>query len=50
MVDKKMIEDELRLTQLHMYKIAKDRTKYKEFKELRKKALELQQMLWKLSK
>lgn len=47
MIDKKMIEDELELTLQRMDEISNDKTKYKEFKELCKKALELQQMLWK---
>ena len=46
MIDKKMIEDELESTLQLMEEASKDRTKYKEFKMLRKKALELQQMLW----
>lgn len=46
MTDKKMIEDELKLTLQRMNEASKDRTKYKEFKNLRKKALELQQLLW----
>lgn len=47
MIDKKKIEDELKLTLQRMDEISNDKSKYKEFKELCKKALELQQMLWK---
>lgn len=46
MIDKKMIEDELASTLQLMDEASKDRARYKEFKMLRKKALELQQMLW----
>lgn len=46
MIDEKMIKDELESTLEHMDEIAGDKTKRKEFKALRKKALELQQMLW----
>ena len=46
MIDKKMIEDELWQTLQRMSEVSKDRTKYKEFKKLRKKTLELQQLLW----
>lgn len=50
MIDKKMIKGELELTLQRMNEASKDRTKYKEFKKLRKKALELQQMIWKVQK
>lgn len=46
MIDKEKVEDELWQALKHMSEVSKDRTKYKEFKQLRKKALELQQMLW----
>lgn len=46
MIDKKMIEDELSSTLQCMNEVSKDRAKYKEFKKLRKQALELQQLLW----
>lgn len=46
MIDKKKIEDELELALQRMHEASKDRAKYKEFKKLRKKTLELQQMLW----
>lgn len=47
MIDRKMVIDELALTLHLMDEASKDRAKYKEFKKLRKKALELQQILWK---
>lgn len=46
MIDKQKIEDEFWRTLQRMSEVSKDRTKYKEFKQLRKKALELQQTLW----
>jgi hypothetical protein len=46
MIDKKAIEAELASTRQRMDEISKDKTKRKEFKQLRKRALELQQMLW----
>lgn len=50
MIDKKMIEYELVSTLQLMDEASKDRNKYKEFKKLRKKVLELQQMLWRAQK
>lgn len=46
MIDKKMVEDELKFIRQQMDEISDGKTKRKEFKKLRKKALELQQLLW----
>lgn len=46
MIDKEKVGDELDSILERMDEIARGKTKRKEFKQLRKRALELQQMPW----